>query len=46
MAVGTNATSSYYDLEALIRAVATGDTDAIEKIMANLRVDFETAHDA
>ena len=46
MAVGTNATASYYDLEALIRAVENSDRDAIEKILANLRVDFETAHDA
>ena len=45
MAVGTNATTSYYDLEALIRAVDNKDWDAIEKILAPLRVDFETAHD-
>jgi hypothetical protein len=45
MAVGTDATVSYYDLEALIRAVDNGDWDAIEKVLQNLRVDFETAHD-
>jgi hypothetical protein len=45
MAVGTDATVSYYDLEALIRAWETKDENALEEVIANLRVDFETAHD-
>lgn len=44
MAVGSDATVSYYDLEALIRAVDNKNWDAVEKIMAPLRVDFEAAH--
>ena len=46
MAKGDNLTVSYYDAEAIIRAVEMKDWDALIKALANLRVDFETAHDA